>query len=82
MMSSIELRSGSMQLKLINCHPVLFSVTSTHGGLAGGGGGCGGTAATPIESVTFILFPLSSADSTYTHTFMGSDSSPVSSWMN
>ena len=73
-----------MQLKLISCHPLLFSVMSTQGlagGLAGGGGGCGGTTATPVESVTFS-FPLSSAESTYTHTFMGSNSSPVSSSMN
>ena len=70
-----------MQLKLISCHPLLFSVTSMHGGLAGGGGGRGGTTATPVESVTFSS-PLSSAESTYTHTFIGSDSSPVSSSMN
>ena len=80
-MSSNELEAGSMQLKLISCHPVLFSGTSMHGGAAGGDGGSGGTAATPVESVTFS-FPLSSVESTYTHTFIGSDSSPVSSSMN
>ena len=70
-----------MHVKLIICHPAFFSATSMHGGLAGGGGGRGGTAATPVESVTFS-FPLSSAESTYTHTFLDSDSSPVSSSMN
>ena len=47
-----------MQVKLIICHPTLFSVTSMHGGLAGVGGARGGTAATPVESVTFSFPPI------------------------